>query len=138
MINALNHINIKAPSALLERVRDFYCSVLGLQTGFRPAFQSHGYWLYAGDSCMIHLSELTEFIHNDSDAMAVVGTTLGTTTGYLNHVAFACQDLSQSKAQLELFGVSYTVKTVPETKQTQLFLIDPAGVGIELNFSELA
>ena len=44
----LDHINIKAPEALLEEVRDFYCAVLGLQEGARPNFSSPGYWLYAG------------------------------------------------------------------------------------------
>ncbi|MCU6432884.1 VOC family protein [Undibacterium sp. Jales W-56] len=128
MISAINHINIKAPSELLERVRDFYCSVLGLHTGHRPAFQSQGYWLYAGDSSIIHLSEATALPVSDANTIA--------TTGYLNHIAFTCQDLVQTKAQLELFGISYTVNTVPETQQVQLFLTDPAGIGVELNFSQ--
>ncbi|MFZ6845451.1 VOC family protein [Undibacterium sp. RuTC16W] len=128
MITAINHINIKAPSELLERVRDFYCSVLGLHTGYRPAFQSHGYWLYAGDNSIIHLSEATVLSAGDADAIA--------TTGYFNHIAFSCQDLAQTKEQLELFGISYTVNTVPETQQVQLFLTDPSGLGVELNFSQ--
>lgn len=42
----LEHINIKAPQALLEEVRDFYCTVPGLREGFRPHFSGKGHWLY--------------------------------------------------------------------------------------------
>ena len=41
----LHHVNIKAPKELLEREKDFFCEVLGLQEGNRPDFSSSGYWL---------------------------------------------------------------------------------------------
>jgi catechol 2,3-dioxygenase-like lactoylglutathione lyase family enzyme len=53
----IDHINIATPMELLERVRDFYCSVLDLREGFRPNFSQRGFWLYADDKPLIHLSE---------------------------------------------------------------------------------
>lgn len=45
----IDHINIRAPAGLLDEVREFYCAIFGLEEGFRPAFASQGYWLYAGE-----------------------------------------------------------------------------------------
>jgi catechol 2,3-dioxygenase-like lactoylglutathione lyase family enzyme len=56
MITGLNHINLRAPAALLATLRDFYRDMLGLTVGPRPAFDSEGYWLYAGGQAILHLS----------------------------------------------------------------------------------
>jgi catechol 2,3-dioxygenase-like lactoylglutathione lyase family enzyme len=54
-INGLDHYNIAAPVALVEQVRHFYCDLLGLTCGHRPAFNSDGYGLYAGERPLVHL-----------------------------------------------------------------------------------
>jgi len=51
----IDHINIGAPVELLEKVRDFYCDVLGFTAGFRPNFSQDGFWLYSQDKALIHL-----------------------------------------------------------------------------------
>jgi catechol 2,3-dioxygenase-like lactoylglutathione lyase family enzyme len=56
MITGLHHINLRAPAALLDTLRDFYRDVLGLTVGPRPDFGSEGYWLYAGGHPIVHLS----------------------------------------------------------------------------------
>jgi hypothetical protein len=38
--------------------------------------------------------------------------------------------------KLKRMGVAYEMAHVPGTQQVQLFLTDPAGNGVELNFSE--
>ena len=50
----LNHINIR--TADLEATRDFYAEVFGLEEGFRPPFPTPGYWMYAGDQPIVHIS----------------------------------------------------------------------------------
>ena len=43
----------------IQRTRDFYCDVVGLEVGERPPLAFPGYWLYAdsaGASC-IHIAE---------------------------------------------------------------------------------
>ena len=117
----IDHINIKAPEALLEQVRDFYCEALGLTNGFRPAFSSAGYWLYAGEQPLVHLS---------------VGTVTSATdtSGYLDHVAFRASGLGGVLQRLEALGVDYRSSHIDELDLTQLFLRDPAGTGLEVNF----
>ena len=49
MILSINHIQLVAEKDLVIQLRDFYCNVVGLTEGFRPAFERFGFWLYIGD-----------------------------------------------------------------------------------------
>ncbi|MGH8123189.1 MAG: VOC family protein, partial [Rudaea sp.] len=120
----LDHYNIRAPSPLLEDLRDFYCATLGLRVGPRPGLRSHGYWLYAGDSAVLHLSATRA---GEVREVGVVPT--------FDHVAFICADDEAMRAALDATGVRYSAEDAPERAQRQIFLRDPAGNGIELNFT---
>jgi glyoxylase I family protein len=115
----LDHINIAGSAPLIERCRAFYVGVLGLRDGDRPPFRSRGYWLYAGERPVVHL--LVRDVEPKSGAA-------------LDHFAFRCTGLEAMTTRLEQHAVTFTVDRVPATGRTQLFLTDPAGVGIELNF----
>src|SRR5258708_37597108 len=52
-LGALQHYTIE-PSDL-ERTRDFYCDVLGLENGDRPPLDFPGYWLYSGGAATVQL-----------------------------------------------------------------------------------
>ena len=41
----------------VERTRDFYSDVLGLEAGDRPALEFGGYWLYAGPTPVVHIAD---------------------------------------------------------------------------------
>ncbi len=122
-VQALNHYNLRASRALLDELRDWYRDVLGLDVGERPPFRFHGYWLYAGGHPILHLSEASV-----GERHPVPGT------GTLDHVAFTCAGLDAMRARLDAMRVSYRVADVPLTGARQIFLEDPAGNGIELNF----
>jgi catechol 2,3-dioxygenase-like lactoylglutathione lyase family enzyme len=117
---ALNHINIAGTPDLIARCRSFYVDVLGLTEGHRPPFRSRGFWLYADGQPVVHLTE-RDSKQNGGSAF--------------NHFAFTCDGLETATAILEKHAVSFKVDEVPLSKQTQIFLTDPAGVAIELNFS---
>ena len=117
---ALEHVNIAGPAELIERVRDFYVNVVGLVEGFRPPFQSRGFWLYAGDVAVIHLRV--------SDAEATSGA------GALDHFALNCDDLEPLLVRLRSAGIPWEQDSVPGAPVTQIFVRDPAGVGVELSF----
>ena len=123
-VTALNHYNLRAPRDLLDKLCTFYCDVVGLKLGVRPPFQSFGYWLYAGDNPILHLSEAR------SGEMRVAGV-----MNTFDHVAFTCIGRREMEAHLTQCGVGYETAQVPLTQQVQLFLKDPAGNGIELNFA---
>jgi catechol 2,3-dioxygenase-like lactoylglutathione lyase family enzyme len=118
----LDHINIKAPEPLLEQVRAFYCAVFGLQQGFRPDFSSAGYWLYAQEQPIVHLS-----LGGEKPG--------GARPAYLDHVAFRARGLHAFLARLEEHGVDYRSTEIPDLGLTQLFFTDPAGTGLEVNFA---
>lgn len=122
---AFNHFNLRAPRPLLDALRDFYSDVVGLQPGPRPSFRSFGYWLYLGDQPILHLSE----------AGPEEQRTTGVATAF-DHVAFTCVERAAMEDKLKRMGVAYEMAHVPGTQQVQLFLTDPAGNGVELNFSE--
>lgn len=117
----LEHFNISGPIELLETVRRFYIEVLGLSDGFRPAVPTRGYWLYSGANAIVHLNESGD-------------RTLPPNSNYLDHIAFACDDVPTTEQRLQRHGVEYTINRYPSVNLTQIFLRDPAGTGIELNF----
>ena len=118
-----NHYNLRAPRELLDSLKAFYCDVVGLAQGFRPPFDSFGYWLYAGDKCVLHLSEAA--------ADEVRHTHLSTT---FDHAAFTCTGRPEMEARLKQRGILFRKGQVPALGITQLFFKDPAGNGIELSF----
>ena len=119
-----DHYNLSAPRELLESLRLFYTETVGLTVGYRPPFQKFGYWLYAGDRPVLHLSESSQ------DDFVPSGLTS------FNHAAFNCSGLHEFEQRLSKLGVKFTTARSPELKRIQLFFDDPAGNGVELNFPE--
>jgi len=119
----LDHYNLRAPSPLLEALRDFYCATVGLRVGPRPPFRSRGYWLYAGEKDVLHLTETRA---DETRALHAVAT--------FDHVAFACENFAAMSAALIAQGIVHEVDEVPASGQRQIFFDDPAGNGVELNF----
>ena len=120
-----NHYNLRAHRELLDALKEFYCTVVGLTQGKRPPFTSFGYWLYADGQDILHLSE--------TQPGEVRATHTATT---FDHVAFSCTDRPEMEARLRQHNIPFEVAQVPLTGQTQLFLQDPAGNGVELNFAD--
>ena len=56
---------------------------------------------------------------------------------YLDHVAFSDRNLSNRLQLLNEAGLDYKLRKIEEEEMTQIFLYDPCGHKIELNFSEL-
>jgi catechol-2,3-dioxygenase len=120
-----NHYNLRAPRELMDRLRDFYCGVVGLQQGKRPDLGSFGYWLYAGGDCVLHLSEARA----DESRLTHTSTTF-------DHVAFTCTDRAAMEASLHRHNIPFSRGQVAELGIHQLFLQDPGGNGVELSFKE--
>lgn len=120
----LSHFNLRASRPLLDDLKDFYVDVVGLRPGYRPLFQRFGYWLYAGDTDVLHLTEADA---SERQVLDVLTT--------LDHVALSCAGHASYEAALSQHGVDYKVASVPQTQQIQLFFDDPAGNGVELIFS---
>ena len=120
----LNHINIQAGQPLLDQIRDFYVSVIGLSEGWRPAVPVPGYWLYLGDRAVVHLVEMAGSAPSSSSLPALV-----------DHIAFTCTDIDGMQAHLKTLNVPFRRQDAPDFGFSQLVLKDPAGFGVELNFA---
>ena len=118
-----DHYNLCAPRELLESLRLFYTEVVGLTDGYRPPLKTFGYWLYAGEHAVLHLSE---------SAQNGVPPLSGEPS--FNHAAFSCSGLQDFEKKLAQYGIDYTTARVPEVERMQIFFSDPAGNGVELNF----
>jgi catechol-2,3-dioxygenase len=125
--SGFSHYNLRAPRAMLEQLRDFYCEVVGLVQGPRPEFRTPGFWLYAGGEPVLHLSETAP---GESRPAGVVST--------FDHAAFRCSGRAEFERNLARRGIEYRTDRPRSINLVQLFLHDPAGNGVELNFAELA
>ncbi|MBV9889994.1 MAG: diguanylate cyclase [Rhizobacter sp.] len=122
---AIDHVNIRAGRPLVAAMKAFYETVLGLRDGWRPPFASSGHWLYLGEAPVLHLVE--------DDA---VPASAGPRGPVVDHVSFACTGRAEFEASLSARGIPFRRTRVPGTALVQLFLVDPAGNGVELQFNE--
>jgi catechol-2,3-dioxygenase len=118
------HYNLRAGRDLIEELRDFYVAAVGLTVGPRPPLNSFGVWLYAGATDVLHLSEMR------ASEQRRCGSDLT-----FDHVAFHCTGEQHFQERLRTLGISYRRAVIPESGAVQLFFRDPAGNGVELNFS---
>lgn len=120
-LKSLDHVTILC--ADLAKSRAFYREVLGLTDEDRPGFAFPGAWLYLGGHPVVHL------IGGRVDAVPP-------STGNFDHVAFDAAGLSEMRARLTAAAVPFTESQVPGRPLRQVFLHDPDGVQVELNFRD--
>lgn len=123
-ITGFNHYNLRAPRPLLDELKAFYCDVVGMTLGPRPALRSFGYWLYIGGKDILHLSETRS---DEVRALHVTAT--------FDHIAFTCEDGEAMEAHLTRCQVPFETRVVAATGVKQIFFNDPVGNGIELNIA---
>lgn len=123
-LERLDHYTLRMAPDALQATRDFYIDVLGLTEGERPPFTFPGYWLYVAGRPVVHLAG-----SNAAEAQEP------RPTGQLDHVAFHATGLSDMLAKLDRLGCAYEQRTVPLLDLHQVFLTDPNGVKIELNYA---
>ena len=138
MALTLNHYSIR--SADLAACHHFYTTVLGLQVGPRPEFPFPGLWLYEGDTT-VFANAVVHIVGIDPNNPEGLKGYLGERgevalhgTGVVDHVAFFATGLGAMRAKLQHLGVQARERTVPALGLHQVFLDDPNGVVIELNY----
>ena len=120
-VEFLDHININTKK--LDECITFYSEIIGLENGFRPDIPLPGAWMYCEGRPVVHIMEMD-------------GGREGP-TGPIDHVAFKCTGLADFKKRIEDAGLAWDVNAIPEMGVTQLYVDDPDGVKVELNFTEV-
>ena len=123
MINGIDHYNLRSDEKMIETLKDFYINIVGLKLGHRPPFKSKGYWLYAKEKDVLHLSSSKDKVKN----LINVNSTL-------DHVSFSASDKIFFTEILARNNIFFKERYIPEINIEQLFFKDPAGNGIELIF----
>lgn len=119
-IAGINHINIRTTD--IEKSAQFYVDVFAFR--FKAGDEIMGNrinWLYdSQDQPIIHLRKM------EADSSS---------TGPIDHIAFTCHDKEQIIARLQTHNIEYAISENLMPGITQIFLKDPHGIALELNFS---
>ena len=122
----LEHFTVRCED--LQRTRDFYCEIVGLTEGQRPNLPFRGFWLYAGEVPVVHLMDKAE-----AEKIAGESPCDDPHTAALDHVAFSAEDLTGTRSLLQAHGYEFRENSIPGFLD-QIFLRDPDGILVELNF----
>ena len=135
-INRLDHCGIRTND--LEATKDFFVDVIGLTVGPRPPVKFPGYWLYSGETAIIHLfggsddagdeDELAKYL-GEKDPASLAGS------GAIDHLALRADGLAGMRKRLTDKGLDYFERTLPQFDLHQVFVKDPNGVMLELNYT---
>ena len=120
-VGVLDHFNIRTRN-LAETVR-FYEDVLGLEKGARPNFAFPGAWMYSEGKAVVHLVDISATAEPQKPDSGVV-----------HHVAFASRGFDGMKQRLASRDMKFESRQVPGGDLWQIFVNDPNGVMIELNY----
>ncbi|MBU7437923.1 VOC family protein [Paraburkholderia fungorum] len=135
-VSKLAHYSIRTTD--LEQSCRFYERILGFRQGYRPPFDFPGAWLYNGgdeaDFGTVHIIGVDP--HNPAGLAAYLGDKPlpASGTGTVDHIAFLATGVEQIWETLKAEGIAYRERTVPSLGLHQVFIEDPSGVTIELNF----
>jgi catechol 2,3-dioxygenase-like lactoylglutathione lyase family enzyme len=123
-VRFLDHVTVVVKD--LERSREFYVDVLGMEEVPRPGFGFPGLWFQAGPS-QIHLIEE----HAASGPAGLARSTGGSVSR--GHHAFEVADARQAAEELKRRGLPLAAgpKLRPDGP-TQIYLHDPDGHLVEL------
>ncbi len=132
-VSHLEHFLIQTDD--IERTCDWYVRVLGFRIGPSPDFRFPVKWLYLGDRDVIHVCEGGAGVSEARRRYLGQQTEDLRGSGVIDHVAFRCTGLDEMLARLKASGVEFNERQVDNEALYQLFLFDPNGVKVELNFA---
>lgn len=132
----LSHIeHFLIQTADVAATRDWYVRVLGMREGPHPDFKFPVCWLYLGEKDIVHLTAGGNSVSENRKRYLGQQSEDVHGSGVVDHIAFRCTGLREMLEHLKREGVSFTQRQVGDQGLYQLFLLDPNGVKIELNYA---
>ena len=118
----------------MEKTKDWYVDILGMRAGDHPDFKFPVYWLYIGDKDVLHIAQggkntsanRKKYLGQQSEA--IYGS------GVVDHIAFHAKGLRETIAHLQAHNIEFNQRQVDDQGLYQLFMFDPNGIKVELNF----
>ena len=119
----------------MERTRDWYRDVLGMQEGWHPDFGFPVYWMYLDGVDVVHIGRSAKHASdNQRTYLGRLAQDSGAGTGAIDHIAFRAKGLKETMAHLRRNKVEFNERRANGQALYQLFMYDPNGIKVELNF----
>ena len=133
-VSHIEHFLVAADD--IDATRDWYARVLGMTSGPHPDFGFPVHWMYVNGVDVVHIGPSAkqageiqrQYLGRTSQASAEG-------TGALDHIAFRATGLRQMLEHLKREGVAFSQRRANGQALFQLFLYDPNGIKIELNYA---
>ncbi len=129
----LHHYNVwsKKPQETIQ----FYTEIIGLTVGPRPPVGLPGAWLYdTTGTPVLHLVDVVNATEEDRNAACGRDLSTYDGSGSIDHVAFESTDFEGLSSKLNAAGIRYREDGIPAINLRQIFVNDPNGIQLELNF----
>lgn len=132
----LDHYNIRTRH--LGETIGFYREVIGLREGPLPSGRP-GAWMH--DDTGHPVVHITAADAGNAAAQAALDAHLGARdaatlqgSGAIDHVAFVAPSLDDFRSRVVKLGLPFQEREVPQFALKQMFLTDPNGITVEINF----
>lgn len=119
MLVSLGHVTVR--SADFDRTEQFYCGLLGMHRGPRPAIRQPGRWFYVGGEAVLYV-------------LPRQGGASASAAGTIDHFALNAAGRPAFERRLQAAGVPFESRRLADSDIWQVFLTDPDGARVELSF----
>ena len=119
----------------LDATRDWYARVLGMTPGPHPDFGFPVHWMYVNGVDIVHIGPSAKQAGDiQRKYLGRTSQDSGSGTGALDHIAFRASGLRAMLEHLKRERVPFSQRRANGQALFQLFLYDPNGIKIELNY----
>lgn len=133
-VSHIEHFLIAADD--LDATRDWYARVLGMTSGPHPDFGFPVHWMYVNGVDVVHIGPSAKSAGDiQKKYLGRTSQDSGAGTGAVDHIAFRATGLSQMMRHLKAEGIQFSQRRANGQALFQLFLYDPNGIKIELNYA---
>ena len=120
----------------IDATRDWYARVLGMKSGPHPDFGFPVHWMYVDGVDIVHIGPSARQAGEiQKKYLGRTSQDAGSGTGALDHIAFRATGLRQMLEHLRKQQIPFTQRRANGQALFQLFLYDPNGIKIELNYA---
>ena len=133
-ISHIEHFLIAADD--LDATRDWYARVLGMKPGSHPDFGFPVHWMYVGDIDIVHIGPSAKQAGEiQKKYLGRTSQASGAGTGAIDHIAFRATGLRDMLEHLRKEKIPFTQRRANGQALFQIFMLDPNGIKVELNYS---
>jgi catechol 2,3-dioxygenase-like lactoylglutathione lyase family enzyme len=133
-ISHIEHFLVAADD--IDATRDWYARVLGMKPGPHPDFGFPVHWMYVDNVDIVHIGPSAKQAGDiQKKYLGRTSQDTGSGTGALDHIAFRATGLRKMLEHLKRERIAFAQRRANGQALFQLFLYDPNGVKIELNYA---